>query len=162
MGAKPQLSPNERLARKRAAARLRQQRCRARKRQAMLETKRIQQEQMSRLKPKPISTQHASSAFRMRPPTDGEVKPSLPTSTQQPIYKVVSFESQRSFEEANKGQSKSPADPVVTVSTPPRKTADTTSVTSRDSPATPVPEDKEAAAIVAMLALKSSPSVEKN
>ncbi|CAJ1966816.1 unnamed protein product [Cylindrotheca closterium] len=161
MGAKPQLSPNERLARKRAAARMRQQRCRARKRQALLEQKRIQREQMSRSEAEPISTQHASSAFRMRRPTDGEVESALPTSTQQPIYKVVSFESQRSFEEANKGPSKSPVDTIVTVSSPPRKTADVTSITSADSSAaTPVP-DKEAAAIAAMLSLKSPPSEKK-
>lgn len=159
MGAKQQLSPNERLARKRAAARLRQQRCRARKRQALLEQKRIQQEQMSRSEAEPMSTQHASSAFRMPRPTDGDSLSTLPNSSQQPIYKVVSFESQRSFEEAGKGQSKS-SESIVTVSTPPRKAAQTTSVTSTDPAGTPV-LDKEAAAIAAMLSLKASPTVEK-
>ena len=161
MGAKQQLSPNERLARKRAAARLRQQRCRARKRQAVLEQKRIQQDQVSMLEAEPMSTEHASSAFRMRRTTDGDSISALPTSTQQPIYKVVSFESQRSFEENSKGQSKS-CDSDATVSTPPRKTPDTTSVTPTEaaSSETPVP-DKEAAAIAAMLSLKSSPTVEK-
>ena len=106
------LSPAERLARKRAAARLRQQRCRARKRQAMLEQQRSQDKKM----PKAARPQDTRIDLTKRA---GEShKPSFPISfpkeimsspTREPIYNVVSFESPRSSEEAMRGQRRSTA-----------------------------------------------------
>eukprot|EP00980_Cylindrotheca_fusiformis_P004072 scaffold880_cov132-Cylindrotheca_fusiformis.AAC.68 len=143
------LTPNERLARKRAAARLRQQRCRARKRQALQEEKRLQS---GTTVPQDSKT-HTCSAFRhtQLPMTrEASVSPSLPH--QQPIYKVVSFESQRSFEESTRGEERSPnickAAPSkeMVISIP------------EESPSDSPGSEEEAAAIAAMLSLKASPT----
>lgn len=149
------LTPNERLARKRAAARLRQQRCRARKREALLEQKRHQNDIEAQQDSKP---QSASTAFRSHHPmTKDAGMSSLPP--QQPIYKCVSFESQRSFEEATRGQERSPAgSPTPRPATsPPRKMINVISIAEEKSSDSRVPEE-EAAAIAAMLSLKTSPT----
>jgi hypothetical protein len=152
------LTPNERLARKRAAARLRQQRCRARKRQTVVEQKRLQHGKMVQQD----SKQHTSSAFRTRHPmtNDTSISPSLPSH--QPIYNCVSFESQRSFEEAMRVQEISPTgSPTLRGATsPPRKTIEVISIPEEKSGDSLVP-DEEAAAIAAMLSLKTSPTSTK-
>jgi hypothetical protein len=150
------LTPNERLARKRAAARSRQQRCRARKRQVLLEQKRLQHEKMAQQD----SKQHTSSVFRTRHPMTKDTSISPPTH--QPIYNCVSFESQRSFEEAMRAQERSPTgSPTLRAATsPPRKTIEVISIPEEKSGDSRVAEE-EAAAIAAMLSLKTSPTSTK-
>lgn len=154
------LSPGERLARKRSAARLRQQRCRARKRQALMEQRRQDQDvrvtltQDSRTKPvqerQPQSTSHIKDLTK--PPTT------------EPIYNVVSFDSLRSHEEAQRGHIKtSPKElcdhnRVVSLlpSTPETpKEAETSHAVPKKSEEPLVSEEE--AAVAAMLSLKSGP-----
>lgn len=135
------LSPPERLARKRAAARLRQQRCRARKRQAMLEKKRIESERgcgavvtvkvthdcatasanNRRIQPQGPSSTYSktivdpySSNNKKSAVVGGVPSQNSASTSGESIYNCVSFESQRSFEEAqksynNKGTAVSPS-----------------------------------------------------
>ena len=151
------LTPAERLARKRAAARLRQQRCRARKRQAMLEKKRDEvARQRSKLthdatsRPpvmmhpprtlfpayKPVHSAEAAAApwvnLRGKLPT----RPQMMKSTSEPIYTCVSFDSQKSLEESRQkivreasSPPRSPAQKSPTVVSP---------TTQMPSPTTPV------------------------
>ena len=107
------LSPSERLVRKRAAARLRQQRCRARKRQALLEERRQQElvdsAQMHKDDSRPTQGSSTVSSFHRNRPSrfihhrsgDGEYW-SDSSSSSEPIHNCVSFDSQRSYEEAHK------------------------------------------------------------
>lgn len=187
----PKLSPAERLARKRAAARLRQQRCRARKRQAMLDKKRgevIRQRclKLSRDPPRPAVVMHAVhrhphslyQTYKPIHPTDAPSDPWVGASRKvphgkqlqkfpsEPIYNCVSFDSQKSHEEAQQNISKASSSPsrsppqksptVVTPSRtpPPEKLAEAVKVPSEEKVEEAlVPEEKAAA--VAMLSLMS-------
>lgn len=98
------LSPPDRLARKRAAARLRQQRCRARKRQSMLEQRRqeeclrqVSAPQDSTAEPTKDENQRHNPRLSATVPTD-----IISSHPREPIYNCVSFDSQRSFEEAQR------------------------------------------------------------
>mmetsp|Transcript_21916 Transcript_21916/g.52155 ORF Transcript_21916/g.52155 Transcript_21916/m.52155 type:complete len:327 (-) Transcript_21916:35-1015(-) len=187
----PKLSPAERLARKRAAARLRQQRCRARKRQAMLAKKRgeiVEQRDidsthdarrtpgaMPAVQHRPQSlfptytTIHSSEASSDSWASVRGERPShrqLNKPGSEIIYNCISFDSQKSFEEAQQQFSRSP-------SSPPRSptTKSPTVITSRQTPPpgdqaalvkdTPEPKVEESlvpeeeAAVAAMLSLKS-------
>jgi hypothetical protein len=89
-------SPDARLARKREAARMRQQRCRARKRQAML-TKRRQQDGRVTQVPYSQEDTKAANPERTKPsPFRDAVLTSSPA--RDPIFKIVSFDSPRSPE----------------------------------------------------------------
>jgi len=141
----PKLSPEERLARKRAAARLRQQRCRARKRQALLEKKRGEAGSDGRQRgvkaptydpvraaanavihvPTPVPVSHRSQSTAIRyPPTTyseswmrGYEQSQNISSERRLIYNCVSFDSQKSIDDArSRGQNQQP-------STPPRSVA---------------------------------------
>jgi hypothetical protein len=162
-------SPPERLARKRAAARLRQQRCRARKREGMLEQRRHQE---------CLPVRHGSSPqdSRAEPVNDGAQGRNPPhyfsrsmgiisSPSRDPIYNCVSFDSQRSFEEAQRGP------PAALISRSSSELSTSTAPSSPSSTGKPVevitislnqPEEplvaKEEAAIAAMLSLKSSDS----
>lgn len=155
------LSPSERLARKRAAARLRQQRCRARKRQATLQEKREQiQSHVTQ-----DSRTHSISEPHRRPPIfparhgNGLGYWGKVSSPSEPIYHCVSFESQRSFEEAHKSAGTEPGEqtsaPVVS---PERKPVKIVSVSEDSSDESLVSEEE--AAIAAMLSLKTGPKKE--
>lgn len=191
------LSPSERLARKRAAARLRQQRCRARKRQAMLEKRRLFSEQehrqvvtpestttttaattrpsvaslplptRHRLHPHPrLHSPHRIPATYGTPPHIPQAKashPPLPTSGEH-IYNCISFESQRSFEEAQKSlrvqttslENVSEHVAIVSPLSSPPRNPDTSIVrvlSDEKSDEQLVPEEE--AAVAAMLSLKS-------
>lgn len=166
------LCPSERLARKRAAARLRQQRCRARKRQAMLEERRQQSEKLAAQrnvqgsKRQPVT---ASSAFRSPYPPVNTIKNDTrvsPSSQPHQIYKCVSFESQRSFEEAMRAQERGSPSAATTpkmrvVSSPPRKIVEIVSTPEDKSDDNSSVPEEEAAAIAAMLSLKTSPTTSK-
>eukprot|EP00934_Nitzschia_sp_Nitz4_P002123 Nitzschia sp. Nitz4//scaffold33_size148984//87550//88296//NITZ4_002935-RA/size148984-processed-gene-0.172-mRNA-1//-1//CDS//3329548448//2123//frame0 len=155
------LTPTERLARKRAAARLRQQRCRARKRQAMLEQRREDLDV-----PRGGSGQDSRSDIMQ----DGSpFVPPRPTERlsppSEPIYTCVSFDSQRSYEDAHR----------VAQVTPPRESRLSSQILVPKEPTFPksssqVDEDKEQepsgalvaeeeAAIAAMLSLKGGSAV---
>lgn len=153
----PKLTPAERLARKRAAARLRQQRCRARKRQAMLEKKRDevarQRSKMTHdaaprppvmLHPprtlfpayKPMHSAEAAAApwvgLRGKLPT----RPQVMKSTSEPIFNCVSFDSQRSLEESRQKIARGTASPPRS---PAQKSPTVVSPTSQmPSPTSPV------------------------
>ena len=119
-------SPGERLARKRAAARMRQQRCRSRKREVLLEErrqntegKRTEQSQDSREHPL-HNHRRLSHCLSERPPLfitphSGETEYwGENIGTTGPIHNCVSFETQRSFEEPQKPHEKahSPGSPT--------------------------------------------------
>jgi hypothetical protein len=168
------LSPSERLARKRAAARTRQQRCRARKRQTMLEDRRqksdLRQTQMSQ-----DSRSHTiQDPSHGRPPFSPSRSPERDAwsdnSTQnEPIYSCVSFESQRSYEEAQRSVERSPQSvtahpytrakgtqaPVLTLSSRKRKPVEIIGVPEEQPEEALVPEEE--AAVAAMLSLKTGP-----
>lgn len=183
------LSPAERLARKRSAARLRQQRCRARKRIAMLEKRRVDTEQQpspgevtpestTAARPpvaRPLPTHHLHHHLHRiqhqphRIPTYAPAitKPSrAPASASgEHIYNCISFESQRSFEEAQKSLrvqtstletlSENNVAIVSPASSPPRN-SDVSIVrvlSDEKSDEQLVPEEE--AAVAAMLSLKS-------
>lgn len=175
------LSPAERLARKRAAARLRQQRCRARKRQAMFEKKRVESEHGTVVTTMKIihnsaavnrSTAHANNR-RIQPQGPSYSKtivdpysntnkssvvglPSHNTTSGESIYNCVSFESQRSFEEAQKSFNKvttSASSVVVSPSSSPSRTI--VRVPSDESNLDETLVAEEQAAIAAMLSLKT-------
>lgn len=174
MGSKtdtPKPSPVERLARKRAAARLRQQRCRARKRQIMLEKKRgelvrqrcvklttthdpsrppviihaVQQHRPQVLFPtyKSMHSAEASGAPWAGVRGKGPAHQQLHKSPSEPIYACVSFDSPKSLEEAKQNNT------LRVSSSPPR------SPSSQKSPivVTPsrTPPPGEQAAIVRVL-----------
>jgi hypothetical protein len=185
------LSPAERLARKRAAARLRQQRCRARKRQATLEKRRLETEhQPNRVGVTPESTTGSSRSTMVMPlpthprhhphhriqhqiphripayghPLPKPSHPSQPTSGEH-IYNCISFESQRSFEEAQKTLrvqttsletvSEKSVAIVSPSSSPPRHPdASIVRVLSEEKPEEHLVPEEEAA-VAAMLSLKS-------
>lgn len=184
----PKLSSAERLARKRAAARLRQQRCRARKRQAMLEKKRgeIVRERCVKLTHDLSIPTAVIHSIQRRPqslfPTyksmrsaQGEswtrirgkgISRQLHKSPSEPIYNCVSFDSQKSLEDAHPKilslSSSPPGSPsqkppvVVTPSRtpPPGKQASVVRVSlEKKIEDALVPEEE--AAVVAMLSLKS-------
>ena len=184
----PKLSPAERLARKRAAARLRQQRCRARKRQVMLEKKRGEVRQqcvkITRDHSRPAVMHaihhHSQTRFPTYKPlhstesgeswvgVSGERPPRqhLHKFSSEPIYNCVSFESQKSSEEAqhnmSRGSSSPPRSPsekspiVVTPSRtpPPGKQTTLVRVLSDEKLEEPLVPEEEAA-VAAMLSLKS-------
>jgi hypothetical protein len=163
------LSNTERLARKRAAARLRQQRCRARKRQVMLEQRRQQNElRQSHMSQDSSSPQGIQDLSQNRPPIfpTSRLMDMAMSSQSEPIYNCVSFESQRSFEEAHRSQAPLQArhneeTPIVTLtsSSPTRKPAETVKIADDQSEETLVPEEE--AAIAAMLSLKTGPKTPK-
>mmetsp|Transcript_18032 Transcript_18032/g.39329 ORF Transcript_18032/g.39329 Transcript_18032/m.39329 type:complete len:325 (+) Transcript_18032:182-1156(+) len=134
----PKLTPAERLARKRAAARLRQQRCRARKRQAMLDMKRVETDRPgpSKIKirnsPRPSMVVHtvhhrpqsqypayskpAHSTESLRKPWVGvgpQASRRQPSRMfpAEPIYNCVSFDSQKSLEEVQHNISRASSTP---------------------------------------------------
>ena len=189
----PKLSPAERLARKRAAARLRQQRCRARKRQAMLEKKRgeIVRQRCVKLTHDPSRSAVVMRAVQHRPQTlyptykpmhaaeasvspwpavrgKGPARPSLQKSPSEPIYNCVSFDSQKSMEEAQQNASRVSSSPPRS---PSQKSPIVVTPTARTPPLPPsgkkvakvLSEEKvedslvreEEAAVFAMLSLKS-------
>lgn len=162
------LSPNDRLARKRAAARLRQQRCRARKRQAMLHRRRVDD-----------TSHHYASQDSTDKPTKVETERELPPSTvvkpkdvrsssqSGPIYNCVSFDSSRSSEDAQRPVQSPPQvksrcsleqGPISPQSCPSQTKKPleivTVSQSQRDDPLVA----EEEAAIAAMLSLKSAGS----
>lgn len=188
----PKLSPAERLARKRAAARLRQQRCRARKRQAMLEKKRgeIVRQRCVKLTHDPSRSAVVMRAVQHRPQTlyptfkpmhateaavspwpavrgKGPARPPLQKSPSEPIYNCVSFDSQKSMEEAQNASRVSSSPPR----SPSQKAPIVVTPTARTPPLPPsgkkvvkvLSEEKvedslvreEEAAVFAMLSLKS-------
>jgi len=212
----PKLSPEERLARKRAAARLRQQRCRARKRQAMLEKKRgevgvdirqrcvkIPTHDPTRAHANAVihvphsSPHHCSQSTRFPPSYNhhsmtasepvgaeswvgGFQQSQKLSSEQRSIYNCVSFDSQKSFEDARskRQQQPPPSSPprsfssvseqanssiqLVTPSrTPPptgnqeQQTTTISTVLSDEKQEEPLVSEEEAA-VVAMLSLKSA------
>lgn len=160
------LSPTERLARKRAAARLRQQRCRARKREAVLEQRRNDDgahQGFSRSQdsgsdvPNHCAPSH-SSPFGLVPPK----RFPLSSPPREPIFNCVSFDSQRSFEEAQRAHGV----PMVSRSSSEESLATAEPSSSRThkvleivtAPQTKAEEPlvaEEEAAIAAMLSLKS-------
>ena len=156
------LGPDERLARKRAAARLRQQRCRARKRQALLEQRRHQSEALTRRNEIAKGpTVQGTGAFRTPFPgnLDKWSVPSMPSPHR--IYKCVSFDSQRSLEETMRPQQEvSPtrvdAGKMRIDSTSPKQVADVISI-QEEKKEDPLVSQEETA-IAAMLSLKSSPT----
>lgn len=161
------LSPPERLARKRAAARLRQQRCRARKREIMLEQRRQGEglqapaaTQDSRAGPIKDEAQRRNPPLPFCPPK--EVMSSPP---REHLYNCISFDSQRSFEEGQRGApptaviSRSSSLQTSSVPSSPSSTGKPVEVVSVPSnqPEEPLVAQEEAA-IAAMLSLKSSGS----
>lgn len=157
-------SSDERLARKREAARIRQQRCRARKRQALVE-RRLEKDQHfpavhrrgdARLKTKDDSTK--SSPFRL---TDLTSSP-----PRQPIYKTVSFDSPRSPQELKSilrpvslqviSRCSSAESSLSSASSPERSSEDDTNQFRAQEKDSLVQEEE--AAIAAMLSLKSADS----
>lgn len=183
------LSPAERLARKRAAARLRQQRCRARKRQASVseksggETERrhpsvthdqlgpvttstsIQAVPTPRLHPHRVHEHRATITEQRLPrPSQPASLPALPNQSSLPIFNCISFDSQRSYEEA---QRRSPPRPLVEPSSslitpsssPPRKPS-VVSLSDEKAEEPLVPEEE--AAVVAMLSLKTGSEKKEN
>ena len=165
--AKP--SPSERLARKRAAARLRQQRCRARKRQAMLETRRQGDGTRQGFS---VSQDSGAELSKHRTPSHNssfavvQSKRFLPSSPpREPIYNCVSFDSQRSFEEAQRALttpmvSRSSSEESITAtqssSSSAKKPVEAVTVSQSNSEEPLVAEEE--AAIAAMLSLKSGGS----
>ena len=187
-GDSPKLTPAERLARKRAAARLRQQRCRARKRQAMLEKKRgeivrqrctqdqltpaVPMRKIQHHTPPPFpayistlpTTAPASSWTIMR--GKGQPHQQLHRTPSGPIYNCVSFDSQKSLEDAQLNRAKALSSPPQSPPQEPKIVITPTRTPPVEKPAVVVknvPEDKvedalvpeEEAAIAAMLSLKS-------
>eukprot|EP00539_Tryblionella_compressa_P000066 CAMPEP_0178740800 /NCGR_PEP_ID=MMETSP0744-20121128/4785_1 /TAXON_ID=913974 /ORGANISM="Nitzschia punctata, Strain CCMP561" /LENGTH=347 /DNA_ID=CAMNT_0020393601 /DNA_START=119 /DNA_END=1162 /DNA_ORIENTATION=- len=198
------LSPAERLARKRAAARLRQQRCRARKRQAMLEKKRLESDQrrvvahdacvvarpasvsLANHRPLQKSTNHPafsppkmtvvssnsstdSSSYsnfseRHQSQQNTPIMTVPPQSSSEHIYNCVSFESQRSFEEAQKslrGAGGRPStslfvDTTATAVVSPSSSPPRHPVLIRDLSEEEALVPEEEAAVAAMLSLKTS------
>jgi hypothetical protein len=174
------LSTTERLARKRAAARMRQQRCRARKREAMLE-ERQQNTEGKRTEQSQDSREHPADDHRSVSHYPSERPPLFMASrsgdteywgenigTTGPIHNCVSFESQRSFEESQKPHEKahSPGSPSgkqiqsgiavispAAASSPAPKESLSSSEQGKD-PATM----SEEAAVAAMLSLKTGPN----
>ncbi|KAG7365105.1 hypothetical protein IV203_038308 [Nitzschia inconspicua] len=180
------LSTAEKLARKRAAARLRQQRCRARKRQAMLEKKRHESEQQTSrvgvtpqspavvLPPVavPLSTNPGhhhrvpQQPHRIPVYTSPSTKPepALPSPAGEHIYTCISFESQRSFEEAQKNLKvqtttlEAVSDntvPIVSPTSSPPRNPEASIIRVPDEKSIDQLVPEEEAAIVAMLSLKS-------
>eukprot|EP00536_Pseudo-nitzschia_multiseries_P001662 jgi/Psemu1/3817/gm1.3817_g len=186
----PKLTPAERLARKRAAARLRQQRCRARKRQAMLEKKRGETDVQvgNKVKvnesPRPGMVMHSlhhrpQSRYPTYKPVHlaeslGEswvgVRAELPHRPQrhkfpsEPIYNCVSFDSQKSLDEAHTNMSRASATPpaspserktpVITPNRTPPPSNKLVRVLSDEKLEEPLVPEEEAA-VAAMLSLKS-------
>jgi hypothetical protein len=176
----PKLSPGERLARKRAAARMRQQRCRTRKREVMLEErsqitkgKRTEQSQESREHPvhDHRSVSHYPSAERplFRASRSGDTEYGGENiGTTGPIHNCVSFESQRSFEESQKPheEAHSPGSPSG------KQNQSTIAVLSSEAASSSAPKESsssseqgkgpatmsEEAAVAAMLSLKTGPN----
>jgi hypothetical protein len=170
------LSPGERLARKRRAARMRQQRCRSRKREVMLEErrhntdgKRTEQSQESR---EPHDHQRVFRYPSERPPLltsrSGETEYwGENIGTTGPIHNCVSFESQRSFEESQKPHEKtqSPGSPsgkqnqsAIAVLSPAAASSAAPKESSRSSEQGKGPATmSEEAAVAAMLSLKTGP-----
>lgn len=162
------LSPNDRLARKRAAARLRQQRCRARKRQAMLHRRRVDDtlpqfvSQDSADKPTTVETE------REIPPVTVAKQNDVRSSSQSgPIYNCVSFDSSRSLEDAQrpvqsppqlKSQSSSEQGPISPQACPVQTKKPLEIVTVSQSQRDDTLVAEEEAAIAAMLSLKSAGS----
>lgn len=161
------LSPSERLARKRAAARLRQQRCRARKREVMMEQRRHQECAPQGPSPQDSRAEPVRNEAQGRSPPSSfpRLAGSMPSSPRDPIYNCVSFDSQRSFDEAQR------AAPPAVISRSSSEQGSSTTPSSPSSTGKPVqvitiplnqPEEllvaKEEAAIAAMLSLKSSDS----
>lgn len=217
----PKPSPEERLARKRAAARLRQQRCRERKRQAMLEKKRCEvgvdiRQRCVKIPTHDPTRSHANAVIHVPHPSPHHCSQSTRfppsynlhsmtasepvgaeswvggyqqsqklSSEQRSIYNCVSFDSQKSFEDArSRLQQPPPSSPpcsfsskaepnssiqVVTPSRTPPPTGNQEQQTSTIStPASilvkvlsdekleePLVSEEEAA-VVAMLSLKSA------
>jgi hypothetical protein len=177
------LSQSERLVRKRIAARLRQQRCRTRKRQSMLEERRqqiqTQPTQHTQDSHTPQSQAYPTSAhftYDRTPPygtprtNEGDCW-SDNSSSNGPIKNCVSFDSHRSFEEAQRSYKRvhptveSPMSrnqaihvPLVSPVAPPRRPpVDIVSLPAAASP-TKNPIAEEEAAVAAMLSLKSGNS----
>lgn len=97
------LNPNDRLARKRAAARLRQQRCRARKRQAMLHRRREDDSPSQFTAQDSAEKQTNVETEREIPPVTATVHRDVRSSSQSgPIYNCVSFDSSRSPEDVQR------------------------------------------------------------
>ena len=165
------LSPSERLARKRAAARLRQQRCRARKRQAMLQRRQENKVRQGQISPH-SSPRSVMESPQTSPPVFSNSRVKVvecwgrTRTPSEPIYHCVSFESQRSFEDAQKSNERLSAVSHARDQTPPRsppsiplkkRPADAISSVS-DSDESLVPEEE--AAVAAMLSLKKVSTVQ--
>jgi len=88
-------NPDARLARKREAARMRQQRCRARKRQALIVKRRHPEEQHSHGPPPYRDSRTEDDTDRAKPLPFREGPPSS-SPNREPIFKIVSFDSPRS------------------------------------------------------------------
>jgi hypothetical protein len=183
------LSPAERLARKRAAARLRQQRCRARKRHAgVVEKSRSETEhrQVRVTHDQNGSVTSSSSIHVASRPRVHEQRTSLgehhlhcqsqppslslhPHQSSMPIFNCISFDSQRSYEEAQR-QSRGgspprtfaePSSSVITPSSSPPRKPSVVSLSSAEKAEEPLVPEEEAA-VVAMLSLKTGSEKKEN
>jgi hypothetical protein len=171
------LSPGERLARKRKAARMRQQRCRSRKREVMLEERRQnteeKQTEQSQESREPHDHRSVSNSPSERPhlltSRSGEIEYwGENIGTTGPIHNCISFESQRSFEESQKPHEKahslgSPSgkqdQSVIVVVSPEAASSPALKDSSSSSEQGKGPATiSEEAAVAAMLSLKTGPS----